>query len=361
MAVRQLLFLCLNLLFLNKLISQSDEKLFSLALNSGEDTSGARLCYEAGFKSRNSDPDITIELAEEGYHKARKCGNERWMAKHLMLWGLGFYKKGNWKKSIPYYLKAIHLQKQIPDSVGMLYSMINLANALEEGKMLTQADSMYHQALMLSEHLHLYTDRIRILNNLGVLNANRREYATALSLMHQAYKTALQKNNYELLAMTCNNYAGILLLQNRWENSRPWLEDALKYYSITENEFGKTDALVNLLQVSVRENNITEANEISQKIQQVSAWMSVPENRKEFLKWESIRLALSGDTAKAFTELLKHLHISDSLYQENRQTDDSYSTTLHKPNDQYKIANYILTAILLCLALMMIKKMVFKN
>jgi tetratricopeptide (TPR) repeat protein len=338
-----------------------DDRVISKLLDENKiDTTTAAKCYEEGFKVRNSDPDLTIQLAEAGYYIARRCASEFWMGKNMMLWGLGYYKKGDWKKSVPYYFKAIHIQKQIPDSIGLLYSYINLGNALEEGKLISQADSVFHLALLLSEKLNKKSERIRILNNLGVLYSGMKEFQTSLSLLFEARKEAINTNNYELLAMSCNNYAGVLLLNGKWQHARPWLEDALKYYSITENEFGRIDAMVNLFQINVREGLVQESEQLQNEIEKNPNWLEVPENRKEYLKWKGVFLALKGDSGSAYRMLLKHLNLADSIQNQNNSYDNNVRSV--KFNFKKNIAfNYFIIVITLFLSFGVIFQMLKKN
>jgi tetratricopeptide (TPR) repeat protein len=350
---------CLKLVFLGLCFAQDDSVIFKLLDENKNDTAAAAECYEEGFKVRNSDPDLTIQLAEAGYHIARRCASDYWMGKNMMLWGLGYYKKGDWKKSVPYYFKAIQIQKQVPDSAGLLYTYINLGNALEEGKFINQADSVFHLALFLAEKLNKKSDRIRILNNLGVLYSGIREFQTALSLLFEARKEALSINNYELLAMSCNNYAGVLLLNEKWQQARPWLEDALKYYSLTENPFGKADAMVNLFQINVREGLIKESEELLKEIEVNKKWLEIAQNRKEFLKWKSAFMALKGDSGLAFRLLLKHIHLADSL--QNLPSNSNINKFFeHTPNNNIML-NYFTLAISLTLSFFVIILLLKKN
>jgi tetratricopeptide (TPR) repeat protein len=349
----------LKLVFLGLCYAQDDRVVYKLLDENQTDTAASRKCYEEGLSVRNSDPDLTLVLAESGYHIARRCASDYWMGKNMMLWGLGYYKKGDWKKSIPFYFKAIHIQKQIPDSLGLLYSYINLGNALEEGKYMNQADSVFHLALFLAEKLNKTTDRIRILNNLGVLYSGMKEFQTSLSLLFEARKEAININNYELLAMTCNNYAGVLLLKGKWQLAEPWLEDALKYYSITENEFGRTDALVNLFQINVRKGLIKESEQLQNQIEKKFNWLEIPENRKEYLKWKSVFLALKGDSGSAYRLLLNYLNLSDSL--QNQQIQPNSQEPI-KHNSENNISfNYFILIITLVLSFLMITLMLKKN
>lgn len=350
---------CLKIVFLGLCFAQDDRIINELLNENKNDTATARKCYEEGFKARNSDPDLTLQLAADGYHIARRSGSDYWMGKNMMLWGLGFYKKGDWKKAVPYYLKAIHIQKQVPDSTGLLYSYINLGNALEEGKFISQADSVFHLALFLAEKLNKRTDRIRILNNLGVLYSGTGEFQTALSLLFEAKKEAISINNYELLAITCNNYAGVLLLNGKWEAARPWLEDALKYYSITENDFGKTDALVNLFQINVREGLVQESEQLQKEIEKNTNWLEVPENRKEYLKWKGVFLALKGDSGSAYRLLLNHLNLADSIQNIPITTNTIESVKYISKN--HISFNYFVLTITLIISFVMIIQMLKKN
>lgn len=333
--------------------AQNDRVIIKLLDENKNDTATARKCYEEGFRVRNSDPDLTLQLAETGYHIARRCGSDYWMGKNMMLWGLGYYKNGDWKKAVPYYLKAIHIQKQVPDSTGMLYSYINLGNALEEGKFVSQADSIFHLALFLAEKLNKRSDRIRILNNLGVLYSGLKEFQTALSLLYEARKESMNINNYELLAMSCNNYAGVLLLNGKWQQAKPWLEDALKYYSITENEFGKTDAMLNLFQINVREGLKQEAENLQKEIEKNLNWLEVPENRKEYLKWNGIFWALKGDSGRAFQFLLNHLNLADSI-QNQIFLLQKQSLTLSVQKKQTILINIILLIVSIFLSILIL-------
>lgn len=350
---------CIKLVFLELCYAQDDRVIYKLLDENKNDTVTAAKCYEEGFKVRNADPELTIQLAEAGYYIARRCASDYWMGKNMMLWGLGFYKKGDWKKAVPYYFKAIHIQKQVPDSIGLLYSYINLGNALEEGKFISQADSVFHLALFLAEKLNKRTDRIRILNNLGVLYSGTGEFQTALSLLFEAKKEAININNYELLAITCNNYAGVLLLNGKWETARPWLEDALKYYSITENHFGRTDALVNLFQINVREGLVQESEELQKEIEKNPNWLEVPENRKEFLKWKSVFLALKGDTGSAFRLLLNHLHLADSIQNQHIMSNGNESFNFNSKNNIS--FNYLILIITLILSFLVVIQIFKKN
>jgi tetratricopeptide (TPR) repeat protein len=279
---------------------------------------------------RNVNPDISLDLAEKGLKHARRCNSRYWEARNMMLMGIAWYKKGNFQKALFFLYPASSLWKNLQDTTGIIHSLINLGNVLESAGNFRKADSAYQRALEYAEYIRDMNMQCRILVNLSVLYYNAGQNKTAFGFLHKAHRLALTLNDYELLSMICSNAGGMLILQHSFSNARPWIEDAIKYYSLTYNFFGKWDALANLAQIEIHDKNYKTADSLLQLLQSYSAWMESSENRDIWLNLMIQSRLGQGDSLSAVPYLIKRMSLLDSMKKASRTENFSEDNALQK-------------------------------
>ncbi len=219
------IFLTIFILNLLKVNAQDLDSLTSESIKLHSDTEKVNLFYKQGFGSRNTDPQFAFECAKAGSAVAIKSRSKKHIAKINNLFGVLYYKKGDFKKALAYHQKALRLRTECKDILGIAFSQTNLGNVYTDLKQFAKAEAAYLEALEKYDLLKDIGRSIDCLNNIGVLNKNMHHYDAAIKNFSLACSIAGEINNYEAKAICLNNLALTSGLQGDVEKAIAWNED----------------------------------------------------------------------------------------------------------------------------------------
>lgn len=265
------------------------EQLFSFYINSpqkGYTISLGQLyhIYMFGF-DKIKEHDIALKYLDRTLKIRKKMSNKRDYAKTLNLAGVVFQNKGDYKKAISFFTKAVKLRKEVFSESGEKNDESLLARTYNNialnyywiGKYdksksfhqlainikdkyddlddrafsynnigaLFEAMSKHDNYLAMAYHQKAFDIRINMenivnlaftLNNMGVIEKNLGNYADALLYLDKALE--LRKKVYGAntlhpeIAQTCTNIADIYINTGKKEDAKQMLDIAIKIYEV---------------------------------------------------------------------------------------------------------------------------------
>lgn len=153
------------------------------------DTNRLRAIQAISFNLRNSNPDTAIILALQqlktiGSFDVEK--RKKWEAFAYSVIGTAYDTKGNYAKSLEYYLKALQLDEERGDKKGISSCFNNIGNVYRNQSNYLQALDYYLKSLKLREELGDKTGASTSYMNIGIVYSYQGVNATALEYFLKA-------------------------------------------------------------------------------------------------------------------------------------------------------------------------------
>jgi tetratricopeptide (TPR) repeat protein len=313
----------LILLFFISLVSssfsQNFDSLIYVSIKLEHDTDRVNLFYDQGFLLRYKAIQFSYDCAKQAEYFAQRSNSIKHLAKANNLLGILYYRKGDLNTALNFHQKALEARKSVNDEQGIAFSETNLGNIYTDLGKYTQAEQSYLRALQFNSKLG---NEVQIGNcylNLGVLKTNTKAFDEAERYFYYAYKIAKNTINYELEAMSLNNLAVINLQRKEFEAAISNCMDALKVKEMMGNDMEKTDSYINLanayFHLQQKENSFYYLN----KADSMCRVFDYPEALAELLKLKSEIFEAYGEFNAALYNYKKHIRLCDSLEKINAE------------------------------------------
>jgi signal transduction histidine kinase len=140
--------------------------------------------------------------------------------------------KADYKTAMKFYLKSLEISEKTNDSIGMAYSLNNIANIYFRLEKREKALETYIEALKFAEKTNDKKITAILLNNIGTEFAFKENYELAIDYHLKAVEIKKELNNPVSLAVTYTSIGSILKYQNK-------LDEALEYYNNSLKIFEK--------------------------------------------------------------------------------------------------------------------------
>jgi len=312
--------------------SQVNDSLLYQILHIENDTERVNQLYKIGFDARNNDPDMSYEFAKVCEQEALKTNSHKHIAKAYNLFGVLYYKKGNFTKALNYQKQALTLNQSIHNETGIAINQTNLGNIYSDINYLQLAEQSYLKALQAYNKTGNTLHIARSLINLGVLKYNQKQYNAAIKQFEEALTYANNIGENELVASCYNNIGTILREQNKLDSALLYLEESLKTRQLIDNEFELADSYNNIALVFIKQKNFNQAanyisltDEIISKYDYTGAMLELYHTRSLFFEAQQ-------NFEQANIWLKKHYALKDSI-----QTLEKSTIELEFSNNQEPI------------------------
>lgn len=234
-------------------------------------------------------PDSAFYYAGIQYEFAKKCGNEKQMARALFTQGTSklvqgkfelaekifqesvdiserigdkagasstynnigvtHYYRGDFQKTIKYYTKSMEIDKELGKKEGVAGSLINIGNLYRKIGNLDTALNYYKQSLDLQEQLKNQKGIAGTLNNMGVIFEKQGNYARAIDFYTRSLSIQEKLNNQAEIASSLLNIGNIYDNQHEYDKALKYYKRSLDMEQQQKNKEGISKCLYNIADV----------------------------------------------------------------------------------------------------------------
>jgi len=246
----------------------------SINLKISSDTSTVIKLNNQAFRSRLTDPDITISEAKKALALAEQINYINGIAESYRVIGVGNSYKNSIEAAIDNYLNALSYFKQtnnlegeakVYNNIGNLYRGIdynkslenfeksltiatklnikdliaglklNIGTAYQQQKNYSKALTYYQESLTMFENLNNKIGIIQSHQNLGVLYLNLRDFNSAESHLINALKKSKEEKLNNSIAAINLTLSSVHIAQSRYEEAEKTIEEGLKYAELLQD------------------------------------------------------------------------------------------------------------------------------
>ncbi|MCD6019772.1 MAG: luxQ 7 [Bacteroidetes bacterium] len=293
--------------------SQVNDSLLYQLQQIENDTEKVNQLYKTGFDLRNTDPQFSYDFAIACEKAALKSKSPKHLAKSYNLFGIIFYKKGDYIKALNFQKQALALNQSIQNETGAAINLTNLGNIYSDIHYLALSEQSYLQALHAYNKTNNTIQISRCLLNIGVLKYTQKQFNAAIKQFEQALYFADKIGDHDLIASCYNNIGTILREQNKPDSALMYLEESLKIRQQSDNEVELADSYNNIANVYILLKNFNQASNYISMAQEIGEKYGYAEALLEVYHTRSLFYEAQRDFQQANTWLKKHYVLKDSL------------------------------------------------
>lgn len=335
------------------------------------DTASVQLKIDEARTLFINNPSKSRTIAFEAYNLAKLSSNNRLIAYSLNTIGSSYYFLSEFDSTEYYHLKAMEIQEEIHDELGIGRSLTNLGNAYMDQRLNDKAiesflkaeskfiktkyniglsklyNSMgnlfnsindynnsiiyYKKGIALSEKMKDNNLNYALSINLANVYSSINKTADALELYLITYQKAKLDSNYVYFLMICNNICQQYLEMNEFQKAKKYSNEAMQL--IKEHDFEeylKIGSYSNYATLLEREGRYDEAKEYINSA--LLLLKSTPDISKEIVLKKQLSQVLfeSGSFDGAYSKLMEAYLLKDTMYQNNLNEKLSELNTIHE-------------------------------
>ena len=336
--------------------SQTSDSLVYQLQQIANDTERVNQLYQKGFDLRNSNIELSYQLALACEQEAKKQTSKKHIAKSYNLLGVLHFKKSNYETAIAFQKKALALNQSCGNALGCAINQTNLGNIYSELNYNKQAETFYLQALQTYNQLNNTLQITRCLINIGALKNKQKQFDAANKQYKQGLEYATTLNNMELMSDCYNNLGVNCISQHQLDSAELFLHEGLKLREQIDDELEMINSYNNLAHLYIEKKNFAKAKEyllLSETLCNSNGYL---EGKVELYSNWSFWYEAQKQYEPAFRFKNKTIYLRDSiqeidkennqlLFLENETTSESHS---HK---WFYVAIGILVAFIIVLGL----------
>ncbi len=257
--------------------------------------------------------DQAMDNVQKAEKNAVELGDSIMLAKIYNLKGVIYDWKSEYNIAMDYYLKALSIAKTYKEYALESKCYINIGIIYRIFKKYNLAEEYYHKALLLSKKIKNDRDRANTYLNLGSLYIEQEKYNNALRAEFAAF----------FIYKKLNNSIGIAYVLNSIGYTYELLDslDKAEYYYLRSLELSdKHDALsinattkINLAAIYHRKNRADEALVLLNEAFQIGKEIDDKKILSDAADILSKLYYEDGDYVRAYSYLLKHKNLDDSI------------------------------------------------
>ncbi len=223
-----------------------NEELQSQLKNAKEDTSKVNLLCELSEASRNNDPDLAMNYADQALQLAEKLNFQKGLINAYNNLGICNGLLGNLPLAEECFKKTIELRNLSGDTIENHKAYNNIALIYK-----IKGDN-YRALYYLKKSLNLrklIKDSVQIatsLNNIATIRTNQGKLSLALDHLYEALRIQEKLNNKQGISNACNNIGNILLRQEKYDQSLQYLFRSLSIDKELNNKRGMATSYSNI-------------------------------------------------------------------------------------------------------------------
>lgn len=346
-----------------------------------------------------NNPKQSKTLAFQAYSFALSSKNKRLIAFSLNTIGSAYYFLLNFDSTEYYHQKAMEIQNEIKDELGVGRSLTNLGTMYMDQRLNEKAIQCFMKAESKFIKTKYDVGLSKLYNSMGNLFNNVNDYGNsiiyyekgielaekikdndffyalsinlanvyssinkpnyALKLYLVNYQKAKRDSNYVYFLMICNNICQQYFYMNEFANARRYANEAMHLIKLHDfDEYLKITAYSNYASILERDGKYIEAIEYINSA--LSLLKSMPDVSKEiFLKKQLSQVLFSCNSYEdAYSSLMEAFILKDTMYQNNLSEKLAELNTIHEvekkeskiqalsdAQKKQKVINYLLVGV----------------
>ncbi len=244
----QLALLIIALAFSNTSLAQSTDSLkLRLLHTEGEDH--IKTLLRLSDRYLRVSIDTSLMYANEVLNYSRKTGNERGVARALLVLGNTYDEMGNPLKALESYKNSLEIFKNINDTAAMGYVYINLGIVYHNLGQYKNAISQYENAIEISKSRNDNYGLCLAINNIGSIYEDWKKYEPALEYYKMTLNLAKELNDSSNIGISLQNIGVVHLKKGEYKKALDFLNKSL----IISQKIGDNKGIYNTL---INEGNI---------------------------------------------------------------------------------------------------------
>lgn len=358
-------YLIVFIVFGLNMLGQDLDTLLTSILRIENDTEIVNQLYKQGFDLIDKNPQIAYTYAQNCERIAKKCKSPKHISKSDNLFGILFYKKGNYKKALTHFEKYLSANKAIKNILGMAYGFTNLGNTYLQLKQFKKAENYY---LLAIEYYNALNNKVELANgliNLGVLKHEQKQLEAANENYEKALETGKELNNYEIKAICLNNLAQVLSDKGDYDKAMAYNYDALELREMMGLEVDMSDSYLSITDIALKQRNLELAEENLNLALVLINKLVYYEGKMVYHKLTSELYSLKNNYQLAYQNLKIFTQLNDSLLLlQSEEPIYGFEEDFLEPIDNYTYDSPLKNKSLLVLLLILItfiSYMIYKN
>ncbi|MFD2923301.1 helix-turn-helix domain-containing protein [Halobacillus naozhouensis] len=176
--------------------------------------------------------------------------------------GIRYYQQADYQSSLCHYQDFSLAKSPLPIKAALTYNRAVLSNALEDYQM---AINYCKEVQTYYESLNQTEDVSMILNLLGIIYLNQKQYEEAMGFLNQAQEQSEKDKNRYLLAQILHNKGVVMRNLGQIKKACSFLESALKLKELEGISANKQISYHSLCKAYLQEGELTQALRIFKK------------------------------------------------------------------------------------------------
>jgi len=217
--------------------------------------------------------DSSLMYANEVLNYSRRTGNERGVARALLVLGNVYDEMGNQMKALENYQNSLEIFKNINDTVALGYVYINLGIVYHNLGQYKKAIDQYESSVKISKSRNDDYGLCLAINNIGSVYEDWKKYEPALEYYKMTLNLAKKLNDSSYMGISLQNIGVVYLKKGDFTQALDFLDRSLKISTMIGDNKGVYNSLINEGNVFIKLNkpekaieNFTKALETAKKI-----------------------------------------------------------------------------------------------
>jgi serine phosphatase RsbU (regulator of sigma subunit)/Tfp pilus assembly protein PilF len=288
----------------------------NVTLQSVNNLEKVKILNELYKANLNQNPQKALLFTEEALKLAEKLNFEKGIATSLNNIGVFYRKNGKYDIALSYYIKSLKIHEKINNKEGVAFSLSNIGTIHSLTGDYEKALKYFHRALSIFEELGSKQNQLMALNNIGNVYSEQNENDKALDIYHASLKVYNELGPEYRGFDPFNNIGNVYLSKGQPEKALDFFIQSLALEEKNHNEFGQANALFCIGNAYLTTGNKAEAlQHLFYSLQKAKKVNDKNLLLKIYHKLSEVYLS-KGELFLAYTYLVNHINIKDSLFNE---------------------------------------------
>jgi signal transduction histidine kinase len=252
--------LSLYIFFFSSLIAAQSHLDSELTKFNGQpDTIKIKFLCDLSWQNRYNSPKTAIEAGELALATARKISNKKFEAKALNLIGVVYRGRGDYDKSLTYFMSARDVAEEVKDSVEIAYAENNIGSNYRLKSYFSLALEHVLNGLKIFENLKNKTGEAFCTINIGYIYRRQNNFIKALEYFELTYKTRNALGDESGTAIALSAIADLYSDHGDLDKALEFYDKAEKCYSESGEKSGLVNVWSGIGDIYFRRNNYNQA------------------------------------------------------------------------------------------------------
>lgn len=302
-----------------KMFFSLNEKAFKIALEMNQRREQCMSLINIGIYYRKiNDYSKSLNHYEKALELSINLDNQYNVSACLNNIGNIYKDIGNFIKSINYLKQALQIDRQLGNKKNISIDLNNLGETLRSAyhssndlAHLNKALEYFFECLNISQEINNQIINVRVLNNIGTVKADMKDYYEALKYFEKAFNNANLINDKETMGMALNNKGIVYYHLGDYENSTRCYQRAIDLALRIEGNHILWEAYLEIAKTLQKQKNYLGA------LSNYKNSISVIEDIRSNIKLENHKASYFG-TNKRIEAYHNVIHLLVNLYQNSK-------------------------------------------